>query len=211
MKNYVITIARGFGTGGKEIALNLSKQLEIPCYESEILTMASEYSGLNEKLFHEIDEKIRGSYWIKRMHGILDYTNIPSPSSKDFTSDDSLYQIQAKIIRDLANTQSCIIVGKCANKILELWKNTLSVYIEAPQSSCVESIKNKLQVSDDEALKMIMKTDQYRSQYYKYYSGGGEWKNPINYDMMLNSARLGRETCADIIIQSLKKKFDVIK
>lgn len=62
MKNYVITIARGFGSGGKEIGNEVAKRLGIPCYEKRILKMASEFSGLNEKMFFDIDEKLRGSY-----------------------------------------------------------------------------------------------------------------------------------------------------
>jgi cytidylate kinase len=208
VRNFVITIARGFGSGGKEIATKLAQKLGIQCYERQILKMASEYSGLREDLFFESDEKLREPSFLKRLHGIYDLNSMPLPESQDFTSDDSLFAIQAKIIRDLANNESCVIVGKCANKILEQWANVISVYIEAPLDYCAHSIMNKMQITDEEARKLIKKTDKYRADYYKYYSGGDFWTNPLSYDMSLNSERVGRDGCARIIEDYIKIKFE---
>ena len=207
MKNYVITIARGFGSGGKEIGNEVAKRLGIPCYEKRILKMASEFSGLNEKMFFDIDGKLRGSYLHKRMKGMLDYSAVPDPASKDFVSDESIYQLQAYIIRDLANFESCVIVGKCANKILEQWPNVISIYIEAPREKCRQSIMEKMQVSEKEADRLITKTDKYRAEYYKYYTGGDYWTNPTSYDLTINTGRVGRERAVDLIIDYLKMRF----
>lgn len=207
-KNYVITIARGFGSGGKEIATNLAEEIGIPCYEKQILIMASEQSGINEQLFAKVDEKLRGKH-IANMIKKVPYTNIVEPTNKSFTSDVNLYNIQAEIIRELANTESCIIIGKCANKILESYANVVSIYIEAPRKDCVNSIVNKLQVTEEEAKKMIYHTDKYRSDYYKYYTGGEDWTNPSSYDLTLNSARIGRDNCVKVIKEYLKIKLGV--
>lgn len=209
MKNYVITIARGFGSGGKEIGNKVARRLGIQCYEKRILKMASEFSGLNEKLFFDIDERRRGSYLHKKMHGMLDYSSMPDPASKDFVSDESIYQLQAYIIRELANYESCVIVGKCANKILEKWPNVISIYIEAPRENCRQSIMEKMQVSAKEADKLITKTDKYRAEYYKYYTGGDYWTNPTSYDLTINTGRVGREKAVDLIIDYLKLRFDL--
>ena len=170
MRNYVITIARGFGSGGKQIAARLGEELGIPCYERQILTMASQVSGIDEKLFVETDEKLRGSYLTNRLMKVP-FSKLAEPHEKDFVSDNNLFNIQAEIIRRLAQTQSCIIVGKCADYVLRSKRNVVSIYIEAPRDICVKSIVEKLYVSNERANQLIKKTDQYRASYYRYYTG----------------------------------------
>lgn len=208
MKNYVITIARGFGSGGKEIGTKLAGQLGIPCYEKQILKMASDYTGISEQLFAEVDEKLRGHSLMKRLLTTpSDY--VVEPSDKKFTSDQNLYNIQARIIREMAKTESFIVIGKCADYILKDLTNVISVYIEAPRRECVESIVRKMNVSEARANELIQKTDKYRADYYKYYTGGNYWTNPVNYDLTLNSARVGREKCVEVIRNYLQIKFGI--
>lgn len=207
MDNFVITIARGFGSGGKQIGLALSKQLGIPCYESQILSMASNYSGINKDLFFQVDEKLRGYHLIKRLMKSENKDDIVEPTDKSFISDVNLYIIQAKIIKELAKQQSCIIIGKCANHLLRDYDNTVSVYIEAPRAFCVKNVIERLGVTEEEAHRMIYQTDRYRADYYKYYTGGETWTNPVLYDMTLNSDRMGMDKCTELIIQYLKIKL----
>lgn len=207
MDNFVITIARGFGSGGKQIGLALSKQLGIPCYESQILSMASNYSGINKDLFFQVDEKLRGYHLIKRLMKSANKDDIVEPTDKSFISDVNLYNIQAKIIKELAKQQSCIIIGKCANHLLRDYENTVSVYIEAPRAFCVKNVIERLGVTEEEAHRMIYQTDRYRADYYKYYTGGETWTNPVLYDMTLNSDRMGMDKCTEHIIQYLKIKL----
>lgn len=207
MDNFVITIARGFGSGGKQIGLALSKQLGIPCYESQILSMASNYSGINKDLFFQVDEKLRGYHLIKRLMKSANKDDVVEPTDKSFISDVNLYNIQAKIIKELAKQQSCIIIGKCANHLLRDYENTVSVYIEAPRAFCVKNVIERLGVTEEEAHRMIYQTDRYRADYYKYYTGGETWTNPVLYDMTLNSDRMGMDKCTELIIQYLKIKL----
>lgn len=207
MDNFVITIARGFVSGGKQIGLALSKQLGIPCYESQILSMASNYSGINKDLFFQVDEKLRGYHLIKRLMKSANKDDIVEPTDKSFISDVNLYNIQAKIIKELAKQQSCIIIGKCANHLLRDYDNTVSVYIEAPRAFCVKNVIERLGVTEEEAHRMIYQTDRYRADYYKYYTGGETWTNPVLYDMTLNSDRMGMDKCTELIIQYLKIKL----
>ena len=100
METYAITIARGFGTGGREIASKLADELGIHSYENRILTLAAQYSGMDEFEFREVDEKLRGSYvrsQIQRMQKRF----LPQGHVEEFVSDDRLFQIEAKIIREL--------------------------------------------------------------------------------------------------------------
>ena len=131
MKNFVVTIARGFGSGGKEIGTKLADRFGIPCYERQILKLASDASGLNESLFAQIDERIRGNVLAKKLTGIS-FHRVAEPQDKHFESDRNLYNIQAEIIRRLADTTSCVILGKAADYVLKDYDNVVSFYIEAP-------------------------------------------------------------------------------
>lgn len=208
MDNYIITIARSFGSGGKEVASVLSEKLGIPCYERQILTMASQASGIDESEFVEVDEKLRGSYLIKSLTK-LPTTNVLRPESRAFVSELNLYNIQANIIRELAKTQSCIIVGKCADFILRDRRNVLSVFVEAYTEDCINLIRSRVYVSDERAKDMKKRTDKYRTAYYKYYTRGQKWNSPLNYDLFLNTSRLSKEQCADIISEAAKIKFNL--
>ena len=130
VKTYAITIARGFGSGGKEIGIQLAKRLNIPCYERQILRMASDVSGLNESLFEKVDEKIPGMSLAKRLLTIP-FPDIIDPQDSRFTSDINLYNIQTQIIKEVVAQTSCVIIGKCADHVLRDYPNVVSFYIEA--------------------------------------------------------------------------------
>lgn len=206
MNNYIITIARSFGSGGKEIAAILSEKLGIPYYERQILTMASQASGIDESEFVEVDEKLHGSYLVKSLTK-LPTTNVLRPESRAFVSDINLYNIQAKIIEELSNTQSCIIVGKCADYILREKSNVLSVFVEAYMQDCINLIRSRVYVSEERARDMKKRTDKYRTAYYKYYTRGQNWRDSLNYDMFLNTSRISKEKSADIIADAVRIKF----
>ena len=206
MDNYVITIARGFGSGGKEIATKLGEILGIPMYERQLLVLASDKSGIDESLFVETDEKLRSNKLAKLLKRIPT-ENVVEPHEKAFISDTNLFNIQAQIIKELAKTQSCIIVGKCADYVLKDFDNVISIYIEAPRAACVKSIMSKMYISEEKAHQLIKKTDKYRADYYKFYTGGNYWTNPVNYDMTLNSDRVGRDKCVDVIVDYIRTKF----
>lgn len=203
MKKYVITIARGFGSGGKEIGVKLGERLGIPCYEQQILRMASETSGISESLFNLADEKLDRFEALKG----LPFNYVVEPSDKRFVSNNNLFNIQSELIRKLAGERSFIVIGKCADFVLRDFCNVASFYIEAPRADCVASIIKKMGVTEEEAHRLITKTDKYRADYYKYYTHGNYWTNPVNYDMTLNSARIGRDRCVDVIESYVKLKF----
>ncbi len=207
MRNYVITIARGFGSGGKEVATKLGELLGIPCYDRQLLTMASEQTGIDEGVFIDVDEKLRGKY-ITNFLRKVPFSSVLEPQEKDFISDINVFNIQAELIRNLAKSESCIIVGKCADHILKDYSNVISIYIEAPRKACVESVMKKLYVSEERAHQLIHSTDKYRAKYYNYYTGGKIWTNPINYDLVLNSDRIGRDKCVEVIKDYINIKFN---
>ena len=203
MERFVITFARGFGTGGKEIASRLAKELGIHCYENRILTLAAQLSGLDEKLFDEVNEKIRSYGGFSSFLRGLPRSRHYISRNEIFVSDDTLFAYQKQIIENLADTESCVIVGKCADWVLKDRPNVVSIYIEAPRAFCVQRTMENMGVTEEVANATIEHTDQYRADYYQYYTHGNYWTNPVNYDMTLNSQRVGVDNCVKLIRQYL--------
>ena len=206
MENFIVTFARGFGTGGKEIAYMLAKDLGIHCYENRILTLASQMSGLDEKLFLDINERIRSNGGFTGFLKGLPRSRQYIARNEKFVSDDRLFEYQSQIIRNLADQESCVIVGKCADYVLKGRKNVVSIYIEAPRAFCLERTMQRMKVSADVAAATIENTDKYRADYYKYYTKGNYWTNPVNYDMTLNSEKVGIAGCVKMIEEYLVMK-----
>ena len=199
MERFVVTFARGFGSGGKEIASMVAKDLGIHCYENRILTLASQMSGLDERLFQEVNERMRDYGGISSFLRGLPRTRNYIARNERFKSDDELFEYQRKIILGLADQESCVIVGKCADYVLRDRENVVSVYIEAPRSFCVKRTIEHMGVSEEVAHATITQTDKYRADYYAYYTNGNYWTNPVNYDMTLNSERMGIDGCVRLI------------
>lgn len=206
MDNFVITFARGFGTGGKEIASRLAKELGIHCYENRILTLASQMSGLDENVFMEVNEKIRSTGGFSSFLRGLPRSKHYITRNEEFISDDTLFEYQQKIIENLADMESCVIVGKCADWVLRNRPNVVSIYIEAPRNFCVKRTMDHMGVTEETANATIKQTDKFRADYYTYYTHGNYWTNPVNYDMTLNSEKVGVDQCVEVIKAYLEIK-----
>ncbi len=208
MDHYIITIARGLGSGGSHIARNLSKELGIPCYDSEILNMAADLSGINERFFYEANERIKkGSLAIKNSDGVYNHERVFRVEDKDYLSNENLFNIQAQVIKNLAfdKNVSCIIIGKAANYILRSLVNVIKINIQAPEEKCIKNVMQRLQFNYEEARKTIQQTDKYRADYYKYYTGK-EWLDPKEYNLSINTGTVTEEYAAQLIIKLLKDK-----
>lgn len=205
MENVVITIARQYGSGGKTIGAMLAKDLGINCYSREILTLASEESGINERLFGQLDERLKIPSWFKPLKRPYEGDLIP-PESSGFVSDDNLFNYQAKVIKDLAGSESCVIVGRCADYVLRNYPNVMSVFIHADKEFCMARALERNSMSHKEMEKFIAKTDKYRGDYYKYYTGQ-EWSDARHYDLCLDSGKLGFEKCVEEIKSYKKIRF----
>ena len=185
MRNIVITISRQYGSGGKTIGAMLAKELGINCYSREILRMASEDSGINEKLFGMSDEKVRRAGWFKLLSRPYEGGLIP-PEDREFTSDDNLFNYQAKVIKELAAQESCVIIGRCADYVLRDDPDVIKLYFCAPKKDCVARVMNQNGLSEKEAEKRIEKIDKYRAEYYRYYTGR-DWNDARNYNFCLDT------------------------
>ena len=195
MNKIVITIARSYGSGGKTLGKLLAQDLGIPCYDRELLRLASDDSGINEALFGEVDEKKR----ISLFKTTKPYTGqVLPPESDGFVSDDNLFNLQAKIIKELAEKESCIIIGRCADYILRDRKDVLRLFFYAPLEDCLVRAHELSGEPEKELLRKIQKIDKYRADYYKYYTGN-DWNDTRNYDFCLNTASMSYEKLIDVV------------
>ena len=204
-KKVVITIARQYGSGGRTIGEMLAKDMGIHYYDKELIKLASEDSGINERLFVNADEKIKMTKLFKMVKKVYNGKLIP-PESDDFVSDHNLFNYQAKVIKQLAEEESCVMIGRCADYVLKDYDNVLSVFIHAPKDYCMEQAAKKVSMSSRELEKYIAKTDKRRAEYYKFYTGR-EWTDARNYDLCLDSSKLGFERCVEEIQAYLKVRF----
>ena len=204
MENRVITIARSYGSGGRKMGRLLAKELGYEYYDREILRIASDESGISEELFNQVDE--RQHLPLFRIAREAYTGEVIPPDSDDFISNENLFRYQAKIIRDLAKEESCVIIGRCADYVLKDYPNVLSVFIHAPKEYCLEGAAKKHSMSPKELERFINKTDKHRAEYYKYHTGR-EWTDARNYDLCLDSSKLGYERCVDEIISYMKVRF----
>lgn len=207
MEKYVITIARQYGSGGRTIGEMLADKLGIHFYDKELMKLASEESGINERLFNTADEKVKQNVFSKMFKTEKAYKgDVISPESDEFISDDNLFNYQAKVVKELAERENCVIVGRCADYVLKDYDHVLSVFIHGPKDFCMQEAAKKINLTGKELERFIAKTDKERADYYKYYTGR-EWTDARNYDLCLDSSKLGFERCVEEIIAYMNVRF----
>jgi cytidylate kinase len=204
-KNYVITIARGYGSGGRTIGELLAGRLGIKLIDRNLLTMASVQSGISEELFAMTDEKIRKKFYDFRDDKKFDYDLLP-PENAEFLSDKNLFNWEARVLLELSLVDSFVVIGRAADFVLKHTRNCFSVNIQADFEDCVRETMDRTYVSEEDAAQMVKKNNKYRAEFYKTYTGC-EWDTITNYDVCLNTSRLSRQKCVDIIINAAQVKF----
>ena len=206
MKKTVITIARSYGSGGRTLGKLLAEELGINCYDREILRMASDDSGINEALFGQTDEKLKKSPLFRIARKNPYKGGVIPPESADFVSDDNLFNYQAKVIKELAEKESCVFIGRCADFVLKDRPDVMSVFIHAPQDYCLARGMERNSMTEKEMERFIAKTDKYRGDFYHYYTGR-TWNDARNYDLCLDSSKLGFDKCVEAIKAYAKVRF----
>lgn len=189
----IINLGRQFGSGGKQVALELGRKLGINVYDNELITKAAESSGFSPDVFMKKDEK-RNLFPVSSFFATQTFG-----SPKNYLNGENLFQIQSSVIRDIAEKESAVIVGRCADYILRDLDCTVDVFITAPRETRISMIIDRMKISREKAEDLIEKTDRKRETYYNYYTFGN-WGVASNYDLCVDSSILGIEGTADYII-----------
>lgn len=199
MANMVITIARQYGASGRFTGEILSELMGIPCYDRELITMSAAKSGYNEDVVESYDEKAQSSLLYTLAVGSVDY-GTPVPLAYHMPMSDKLYIMQSNIIRELADKSPCIIVGRCADHVLNEHEKRVAVFLKAELSVRAERVAERHNISLSEAQDMCVKTDRRRASYYSHYTGQ-KWGRSDLYDLMIDTTRISARSAALVIKQ----------
>ena len=188
-KKLVITIGRQYGSGGRTVGKNLAESLGIPFYHEEILRITSEKTAIGEQYFRLADEKAGSNLLYKIVDSLKPRLGKPS-LEEDIVSPENLFRFQSQVVVELAEQESCIIAGRCANVILrEAKKEHVDFFVYADMEKRIERTMDYCKVDEEEAKKRIKKIDRERREYHKYYTGE-DWMKVDNYDLMINASRI---------------------
>lgn len=205
----IITISRQFGSGGKEIAEQLAKELQIPFYDRELITLAAKESGIHEDLFAQEDyPPVRGHHRL----GMIGFSlGSPITSLSEIAFNDRLFAAQTEMIEKLADQGPCVIVGRCADAVLEKRTNLLTVFIHAKLSVRKARAVHTYGMEEHNIESTIRKMDRQRADYYQYYTDR-QWGEATYYDLTLDSGAYGIAGCVNLIKAAIgeqaKKRAD---
>lgn len=190
MKHRIITISREFGSGGRTIGRKIAEQLGIPCYDEELITRLVEESGYSEEFIKNAGEYSMQKNWFASALSINSYHPL-SPQ-------DQIWIAEKKIIEEIGSNEDCVILGRCADYILEDIADCLHVFIHADFDKRAERVIHSYGETDVKIEQRLKDKDKRRATFYQFYTDR-KWDDLKNYDLVLNSGTLGIDKCVEII------------
>ena len=188
--NYIITIGRSIGAGGLSTAKLLAEDLGIKVYDSDIIFEAAKKSGLNPEVFKKKDERIP-KHRLTSLFGLRSLMHGNGSITTDsIMNEEALFEIAGNSIREIAEKESCIIVGRCADYILRDNPRCVSIFFNAPLQERIKRLMNAHGLTEDVAMKHIEEGDKRRSTYYNYYTFK-KWGDSSSYDLCIDSSKFG--------------------
>jgi cytidylate kinase len=204
MDNIIISIGRQFGSGGGEIGQKLAKELNLPYYDRELLAIAAQESGLCPEVFEKADE---------REASVLSYAFSLGFSPlgmyipyDDILSNEKLFLLQSETIRNLAEKESCVIIGRCSDYILRNHSGCLSFFIHNTFDNRIKNIIEREKVCEARAKELIVKADKSRAAYYNYYTNK-QWGFASSYNFSIDASILGSDGTVTFMKDLIIKKF----
>ena len=199
--NNIITITRQFGSGGHDIGEALAKKLGIPFYDKELISIAAKESGICPEVFEAVDEKATNSLLYSLSVGLYSFGS-GFTNTGELPVNDRLYILQHKIIKELAEKETFVVVGRCADYILKDKSNVVKVFVYADLETRVNRAIERNNINNDRAKQAVIKADKNRANYYSFYSGK-KWGQPENYDLCINSTNISTDQAVDLILSYL--------
>lgn len=205
-EKYVITIGRGFGSGGRDLGAIIARKLDIAFYDKRLLSEAARHAGLSEEYFRQNDE--RTPKYIPGLFSFnLGYSSLSLFSGSTPIGSDSIYQAQSEFIRGIADKAPCVIIGRSADHILRDCHNVLNVFVHSPREVCARRVLHRGDAdSFEKAIALVDKTNKLRANFYNFYTDK-TWGRADSYHLCVDSSKLDLDTLADKIIDFAAEMF----
>ena len=202
-KNTVITIGRQYGSGGREIGMKIAELLGISYYDDELISLAAKSSGINSETLSDVDEKATNSLlYTLAMGGSLFGGN--AALAYEMPINDKLYLAQSEVIKELAQKEPCVIIGRCADYVLKEYPSAINIFIYADLEKRAVRVAKNRNIPEAKAKDIIIKTDKQRANYYNYYTSQ-KWGRIENYDLCIDSGRLSLDKAAEAVVAYIEK------
>ena len=200
MGNKIYTIGREFGSGGREIGEKLAERLGIKLYDKELLQQAAKESGFCEEIFENHDEKPTSSFLYSLVMDTYSLNGYHSAPFLDMPLNHKVFLAQFDTIKKIAERESCVIVGRCADYALSDNPDCINIFIHADMDKRVKIISQRANITESKARDLIQKQDKQRASYYNYYTSK-KWGDSQSYHLTLDSGKLGIDGCIDMILK----------
>lgn len=199
MKKTIITISREYGSGGRLIGERVAKELGIAFYNRNLIDLSAQRSGLAKEYIGQWEERLSSRFvWAPVTMGRLSLGGLHQSC---YSNQDKMYLTQSTIIREFAQMESCVIVGRCADQVLRETESCMNVFIHAALETRVARLVREYGVDEKTAAADARRTDKGRSNYYQYYTGAN-WGERSNYHLMMDSGIFGVEDTVKLIVQA---------
>lgn len=209
MGNQIYTIGREFGSGGKDVGVALAEKLGVKCYGKELLAEAAKESGFCTEIFENHDGKPTNSFLYSLVMDTYSFGGYSSAPFLDMPLNHKVFLAQFDTIKKIAEKESCVFVGRCADYALADHNDCLNVFIHAKLDYRTDRIAKEMDLTMNKAKDVVQKNDKQRASYYNYYTSK-KWGDSRSYDLCLDSSQLGIEGCVEMIL-AYRKLFDANK
>lgn len=209
MANRIYTIGREFGSGGREVGEKLAAKLGIKLYDKELLQQAAKDSGFCEEIFENHDEKPTNSFLYSLVMDTYSVSGYSAAPFLDMPLNHKVFLAQFETIKKIAEKESCVIVGRCADYALSDNPDCINVFIHADLDVRIKNVSRNLNITENKARDIINKTDKQRASYYNYYTSK-KWGDSKSYNLSLDAGKLGTDNCVEMILK-FRELMDAMK
>ena len=205
----IITISREFGSGGREVGEKLAAKLGIKLYDKELLQQAAKDSGFCEEIFENHDEKPTNSFLYSLVMDTYSVSGYSAAPFLDMPLNHKVFLAQFETIKKIAEKESCVIVGRCADYALSDNPDCINIFIHADLDVRIKNVSRNLNITENKARDIINKTDKQRASYYNYYTSK-KWGDSKSYNLSLDAGKLGTDNCVEMILK-FRELMDAMK
>lgn len=209
MANKIYTIGREFGSGGREVGEKLAAKLGIKLYDKELLQQAAKDSGFCEEIFENHDEKPTNSFLYSLVMDTYSVSGYSAAPFLDMPLNHKVFLAQFETIKKIAEKESCVIVGRCADYALSDNPDCINIFIHANLDVRIKNVSRNLNITENKARDIINKTDKQRASYYNYYTSK-KWGDSKSYNLSLDAGKLGTDNCVEMILK-FRELMDAMK